>query len=174
LPFAVLTLVGLPAVLAVLAFVVVYSFVFSGVGDYYFLRAPAAFGQFVVRFGSYAFVALATSAALFLLFQIVVVVLPQVRKIGFFGESVADYALARIATSIVPPNTGNVVVARCAHLHAKQRHAWRIGMPGLRHSAIYNDPDVIADTAEWIVNESMPKRATSVEQTLELSVASAE
>jgi len=160
LPFMVLVLIGLPAALTVLAFVVVYGFVDSGVGWYFILRAPDAFGAFVARAASYAFVALLGSTGLFLLFQIVVVGLPQVRKIGFFGESIADYALVRIATAIVPPGTGAAWVARYAHVRARAETAGQAGW--LRHSAIDNDPDIIADVAAWVVDGAMPSRATSV------------
>ena len=160
LPFMVLGFVGLPAALAVLIFVVVYGFVDSAVGWYFILRAPDAFGAFVARAASYAFVALLGSTGLFLLFQIVVVGLPQVRKIGFFGESIADYALVRIATAIVPPGTGAAWVARYTHVRARTETARQAGW--LRHSAIYNDPDIIADVAAWVVDGAMPSRATSV------------
>jgi hypothetical protein len=160
LPFMVLILIGLPAALTVLVFVVVYGFVDSGVGWYFILRTPDAFGAFVARTASYAFVALLGSTGLFLLFQIVVVGLPQVRKIGFFGESVADYALVRIATAIVPPNTSAAWVARYTHVRARAETAGRAGW--LRHSAIYNDPDIIADVAEWVVDGAMPSRAMSL------------
>jgi len=160
LPFMVLVLIGLPAALTVLAFVVVYGFVDSGVGWYFILRAPDAFGAFVARAASYAFVALLGSTGLFLLFQIVVVGLPQVRKIGFFGESIADYALVRIATAIVPPGTDAAWVARYTHVRARAQTAGETGW--LRHSAIYNDPDIIADVAAWVADGALPSRATSL------------
>jgi hypothetical protein len=160
LPFMVLTLIGLPAAVTVLVFVIVYSVVDSAVGWYFILRAPDAFGAFVARGASYAFAALLGSTGLFLLFQIVVVGLPQVRKIGFFGESVADYALVRIATAIVPPNTNGAWVARYTHVRAGVDMAAQTGW--LRHSGIYNDPDVIADVAEWVVDGAVPSRATSL------------
>ncbi len=174
LPFMVLTLIGLPAALAVLVFVVVYGFVDSGVGWYFIWRAPDAFGGFVSRAAPYAFTALLGSTALFLLFQIVVVGLPQVRKIGFFGESVADYALVRIATAIAPPNTGAAWVAKYSRVGAAADMPKQASWLRLRHSAIYNDPDVIADVAEWVVDGAMPSRATSLAHAPDVGTAHAE
>jgi len=161
LPFMVLVLMGLPAALGVLAFVLVYGLVDSGVGLYFIIRTPDSFREFVVRAGLYSFVALVASTALFLLFHIVVVGLPQVRKIGFFGESVADYALVRIATAIA---VSTAAVAKYARVNAGPRNLWRVGWLRLRHSSIYADPNIIADVAEWIVDEAMPTRAASIER----------
>jgi len=161
-PFMVLVLFGLPAALSVLAFVVVYGVFDSAIGLYFFVRMPEAFGEFMVRAGSYSAAVLLASTALFLLFQIVVVGVPQVRKIGFFGESFADYALVRIATSVAPPNTDAACVARYARVRAEPENVRRFGWPRLRHSTIHSDPDVIADVAEWIVNGLTPRWAANV------------
>ena len=161
-PFMVLVFVGLPAALSVLALIVVMALFELEFDWSLFAHTSETFGEFLAQASFYSVAALLASTTLFLLFQIVVVGLPQVRKIGFFGELVADYALVRIATSVTPPNTDAAYVASYARLGAGPDKGWRFRWPRLRHSAIYNDPNVIADVAEWIVNESTPRCAANV------------
>jgi hypothetical protein len=51
-------------------------------------------------------------------------------------------------------------VARYTHVRARAQTAGETGW--LRHSAIYNDPDIIADVAAWVADGALPSRATSL------------
>ena len=157
LPYRFLQLAALPMLLTCPLFLVIYSIWDSIAGGLLWIFASNAYWRFLTEFALWSFIALLIATGLFLLYHGLILTLPNVRKLGFFGESVAEYALTHIGISKKPYGVSCVMAQYDVRPSPPANPLARL-LPRLKHSAIYDDPAVLSDLREWLRVRRIPWR----------------
>lgn len=157
LPYMFLRLAALPTLVACSLFLVIYGIWDSIAGLLFWVFASNAYWRFLTEFALWSFIALLIASGFFLLYHGLILTLPNVRKIGFFGEPLAEYALAHIGISKKPYGMSCVMAQYDVRPSPPANPLARL-LPRLKHSAIYDDPAVLSDLSEWLRVRRIPWR----------------